>query len=283
MKTKCILPALILGSIGFLHAQNGASKTTVHIKKVEIVNGVKTEKDTTYVSDDAPLEDEIQGLNPETMKGNINMRIIHTGDSAEKKLFITLNDSCIRHKTINKVIVLNDDPSAQAWQMNTSQNPITLPNGKTLDQVMAESEVNTPMTADKFLIKRLGKCDATQAEIDSVLESITIYVTGMSACNKKPEESKALKLKPSTQGLNNLVILPNPNNGKFSIRFQSKQKEDVELDILTQEGKSIYRDSLKSKTGVFEKEIDISEHPKGIYMVRVSQSGLTQVRKIVLE
>ena len=283
MKTKCILPALFLGSIGFLNAQNGTTKTKVHIKKVEIVNGVKTEKDTTYESNDALSADEIQGLNPESMKGNINMRIIHAGDSAEKKLFITLQDSCIRHKTINKVIVLNDDPSAQAWQMNTTQDPITLPNGKTLDEVMAETEVKMPMSADKFVIKRLGKCDATQAEIDSVLESITIYVTGMSACNKKPEETKSLKLKPSAQGLNNLVVLPNPNNGKFFIRFQSDQNTDVELIILNQEGKSIYTNNMKSKAGLIEKEIDLSDHPKGVYFLRLSQSGLTHVKKIVLE
>ena len=283
MKIKCILPALILSSIGFLNAQNGTTKTKVHIKKVEIVNGVKTEKDTTYESNDALTADEIQGLNPESMKGNINMRIIHAGDSAEKKLFITLQDSCIRHKTINKVIVLNDDPSAQAWQMNTTQDPITLPNGKTLDEVMAETEVKMPMSADKFVIKRLGKCDATQAEIDSVLESITIYVTGMSACNKKPEETKSLKLKPSTQGLNNLVVLPNPNNGKFFIRFQSDQNTDVELIILNQEGKSIYTNNMKSKAGLIEKEIDLSDHPKGVYFLRLSQSGLTHVKKIVLE
>lgn len=282
MKTTRILPFLILSSIGMMKAQNGTNKTTVRIKKVEIVNGVRTEKDTSYTTD-GPTEGIRLNDIPSGNAGNMDIRIESIGDTLHKKLVMTVKDSSVKTTLHNKVIILNEDHSAPVWQMNSTTGTITLPDGRTVEQVMAESDVKMPMTGDMFVLKRLGKCDATQAEIDSVKESITIYITGIRMCDVQPAEAKALKLKPSTLVLSNLVISPNPSSGKFEIRFQSKQKEEVALDILTQEGKTIYKDNLKSQNGFFEKEIDISEQPKGIYFVRLTQSGLTQVKKIVLE
>jgi hypothetical protein len=43
------------------------------------------------------------------------------------------------------------------------------------------------------------------------------------------------------------------------------------VKILNADGKIIYAETLKDFTGKYNKEIDISKNPRGIYSVRIAQ------------
>jgi len=71
------------------------------------------------------------------------------------------------------------------------------------------------------------------------------------------------------------VIYPNPNSGKFIIEFKSTS-HNTRIDIYDMLGKKIVNiNSAEHKTS-----IDISNKPKGIYMVKITDDGKTTFQKI---
>lgn len=65
-----------------------------------------------------------------------------------------------------------------------------------------------------------------------------------------------------------VVLYPNPVNGELSIRFDSKiNGTDVKVFDLT--GKIIYESNFKDDNGIDEIIVDLTNIPKGLYMVEV--------------
>ena len=72
---------------------------------------------------------------------------------------------------------------------------------------------------------------------------------------------------------NNFSIYPNPNNGNFT--FKSTVNTPIQLIIYDMMGKAIF-----SKTQVENNlEINITNHPKGIYQVKIIQGKLIYIVK----
>jgi hypothetical protein len=80
-----------------------------------------------------------------------------------------------------------------------------------------------------------------------------------------------------------MKFYPNPANGKFNLAFDLPTKGDTEINIMSIEGKSVYSEKLPAFSGHYDKEIDISQNPKGTYFVKITQGDHTQVKKIVSE
>ncbi|MBA2610637.1 MAG: T9SS type A sorting domain-containing protein [Bacteroidetes bacterium] len=45
----------------------------------------------------------------------------------------------------------------------------------------------------------------------------------------------------------------------------------------------MYSEKLTNFIGAYDKEIDISKNPKGVYFVRIEQGKHAQVKKVVLD
>jgi len=65
-------------------------------------------------------------------------------------------------------------------------------------------------------------------------------------------------------------IYPNPNSGKFTIKFNNSDLNNVYIDIVDVNGKIIYQNNNISSNNL---EIDISENAKGTYFIRVNNGG----------
>lgn len=76
---------------------------------------------------------------------------------------------------------------------------------------------------------------------------------------------------------NDIIIYPNPSNGKFII--EETNFENGIIEIFDMFGQLIYSESNFNQ----RKEIDISGVAKGIYFVRVSGGTMNYTRKIVVE
>ncbi|MDF2435670.1 MAG: glycoside hydrolase, family [Bacteroidota bacterium] len=72
------------------------------------------------------------------------------------------------------------------------------------------------------------------------------------------------------------MVFPNPSNGSFSVRNNSKEMQTVEVFNVI--GEMIY----SSRNSQSVKHIDISEAPKGIYFVRILTGGNQHTEKIVV-
>jgi len=85
-------------------------------------------------------------------------------------------------------------------------------------------------------------------------------------------------LKPSHLG-----YYPNPNNGKFNLRFSLDQEEEVTVKVMDILGNEVYKEKLLDFRGIYDNEINLEGKEKGIYILQISQKNKALTRKILIE
>ncbi len=81
----------------------------------------------------------------------------------------------------------------------------------------------------------------------------------------------------------NLSFSPNPSIGKFNLSFELEEKGKTEVRIFDSSNKEIYNESLGKFSGRYDKQIDISDNPKGIYFLQITQGDRMLNKKIVIQ
>ncbi|MES2678383.1 MAG: T9SS type A sorting domain-containing protein [Bacteroidota bacterium] len=294
MNTKQIIITAMLFNVTLLSAQTSDQPATVRMKKTVVINGVEKTTDTTFTTND-PSSIGMEGADVEIReikdeKGNVK-RIVTVNDEIEKD-----KDGRIIHKTIDmtgdpgkngKVIIIkNGDkltPEDEAKMMEVREEL----NKALLMQEDSKNGVNLPKEGQQVMIKKV-RCGASQSEIDSVKECTTIVIVKkVNIVNASDDE---LKLLGKQTGINDnklsvdkIKFYPNPNNGKFNLAFTLAKKANTDITIFNIEGKTIYNEKLPNFSGNYDKEIDISQNPKGNYFIKIAQGENSQVKKIVIE
>lgn len=82
--------------------------------------------------------------------------------------------------------------------------------------------------------------------------------------------------------LNNFQLYPNPNQGNFTISFDSITNNEISVQLHDLRGRKIYQKNYEN-TGNFNQNIDIENLQAGIYLVSVFDGNTTQVQKIIKE
>lgn len=254
MESKIIIATLLL-SFSLLSGQTKTEKKTVRIKKVENVNGVERIIDTTYTIDGPVTLNTISELN--TLEGK--------GDCKGKKMVIITN----KIEGDNLTIVENE--SEMDEQMEKALKAAGV-DGKDLG-------------VDKMVVVNLEEESDTKTG-DKKTTKIVIVKT-IKIINPTEEDKKLLEKQTGVSDnklvLDQMKFYPNPNTGKFTLDFNLAEKGNTEVNILNVEGKSVYKEELKDFTGNYQREIDISSNPKGIYFVKINQGKHAQIKKIILE
>jgi hypothetical protein len=83
-------------------------------------------------------------------------------------------------------------------------------------------------------------------------------------------------------GAESILLSPNPASGQVEVGFTSISPDNYRIEILNNVGEVIYTENIPGWSGVFRKKIDTSSFASGIYMVRLTNSGQSAVRKLVL-
>lgn len=253
---------LILGCLLIVGAATAQTKSkepsTVHIKKIETINGVTKVTDTTYTSTDPAsiiIKDGTIDINslPGGEDGGIHTII---RSNATGKTSVTGDKELDEQITIEIEQALKEAGIDQ--NMVKGENVIII-NGK--DTGKEGTTKNVMIT--KTIVKRVDIKDADEKELKRLGQ------------NSSQKEQKL--------NLTNMNFYPNPNTGKFNLSFSLPEKGDAEVTILNTEGKVVYTEKLPAFSGNYDQEIDISKQAKGIYFVKVEQGKNSQVKKIVLE
>ncbi|MCH8317583.1 MAG: T9SS type A sorting domain-containing protein, partial [Bacteroidetes bacterium] len=103
--------------------------------------------------------------------------------------------------------------------------------------------------------------------VDSFFFTVTVTLIGI-AENKVASEQ--------------INIYPNPNEGVFTISFTGFENEKVQLTILDLQGRSVVNEQL-TVNSEFNKEIDLSRLPKGMYFMRANTTDKVFTRKVLVE
>ncbi|MBO3115295.1 T9SS type A sorting domain-containing protein [Winogradskyella sp. DF17] len=103
----------------------------------------------------------------------------------------------------------------------------------------------------------------------------TLNNWSMEICTRQP-------LSTSEFEINNLSIFPNPNNGEFSIGFDSNSGEDISVEIFDIRGRVIYSQRYNSVSR-FEEVINLNKAQSGVYLLNISDGPQKVTKKIIVE
>jgi len=115
----------------------------------------------------------------------------------------------------------------------------------------------------------------------------TVKVKAMNDCGESvASEDKTLTIF-STLGMaeNNglgISVFPNPNNGKFSLDIQSAIVSKVSLTIQSTLGVVVYGEKDVKFNGKLQKNLDLSQLPKGVYLLKVEGEGISNTISVVI-
>lgn len=84
--------------------------------------------------------------------------------------------------------------------------------------------------------------------------------------------------------IDDLKFSPNPNNGKFDVKFTTKnKKEPLSVKIFDIQGKEVYSETINKFSGKYSKNIDISENGKGTYILQILQGNKSKTNKVLIK
>ena len=94
--------------------------------------------------------------------------------------------------------------------------------------------------------------------------------------------SQTASLSSDSFGLENFTLYPNPNNGNFTIQFNSNSGNEIKINVHDIRGREIYSKSY-TNDGLFNENLQLSNAQAGIYLVTVQDGSRKEVKKIVIE
>lgn len=80
-----------------------------------------------------------------------------------------------------------------------------------------------------------------------------------------------------------IKIYPNPNEGMFTIQFETENPEKVDMELLNLQGAVIERQQLYLQSQKSEFNIDISDKAKGIYFIRLQNNHIMRIERIIVK
>ena len=98
--------------------------------------------------------------------------------------------------------------------------------------------------------------------------------------------TKAFTITPSLStsdfNLMDFALYPNPNNGNFTVQFNSISNNDIKIAIHDLRGRKIYEKDF-SNNGAFSQDIQLNAIGTGVYLVAIKDGDKQVVKKIVVE
>ncbi|MEI6124428.1 MAG: T9SS type A sorting domain-containing protein [Bacteroidota bacterium] len=83
--------------------------------------------------------------------------------------------------------------------------------------------------------------------------------------------------------LNGLQLMPNPNNGKFHLQFNTDIQNAIQVRIHDITGRQVYNRAFVTISGQVSEDIDLSGLQKGIYMVEIDAGITKAVSKVIIQ
>jgi membrane-associated protease RseP (regulator of RpoE activity) len=100
----------------------------------------------------------------------------------------------------------------------------------------------------------------------------------------KNEERQTMKKGDIGRGLQleNYEFFPNPTQNSIKLRFTTRSDEAVDIRLVDGTGKEIYKEAVKDMTNrTYDKAIDFTGKPEGVYILHIMQGGQTFTRQLV--
>jgi hypothetical protein len=302
MKLPIFILVFVLVSTGILAQEKKSS--TVRIRKVEVINGVEKISDTTYTSDQTPELPELDIIS-NTMGGlpgekqAREMKVIQFFDPAHpdaiNNMSISIQGNMSEeeakkfHELRAKQIELTQSSGKMTIPSNMTKSVHITDNGDTIVYLKEDLDLSIDAKDGQMMVIKKAPCGSSQEVImNAPVEAIIticnkVVIKDLDVSDQQKLKAKSNHLSGTELRTDDLKFSPNPNNGKFNLSFNLKSHEDVQVSIFDLEGKSIYEETLKNFSGKYSRDMDLSAQPKGVYYVKIAQSGNVSMKKLVIE
>lgn len=202
-------------------------------------------------------------------------------------------DGVIFHRVIANFMIQGGDPTGTGSGGTGTKIPDEFhPSLKNIPGTLSMANTGTPNTGDcQFFINVV-----TNSHLDNkhtVFGMVTDNYTVVDAISKVPTNGSNRPLTevkmdsirvtkfPATiknvASVKDVEVYPNPGNGVFSVNVPDGKTEIVITNINGQLVKQV----LAERSGVLS--IDISEEPKGVYLLRLTNGETTMTEKLVVQ
>jgi hypothetical protein len=82
---------------------------------------------------------------------------------------------------------------------------------------------------------------------------------------------------------NDIAVYPNPTDNYLNLDFSIEKAGSIEIYLRNITGQTIYTESLSNFSGQYNRSINLTSHPKGIYLLTILSDKGKYDRKIVLK
>ncbi|WP_395063321.1 reprolysin-like metallopeptidase [Flavobacterium sp.] len=199
---------------------------------------------------------------------NVNIDITHTWindltatlTSPAGTSVILFANQCSPTSSINNILATFDDSGIAIVCGNSPGISGTVLPGQPLSAFNGESPVGvwTLTVADSF----------TQ-------DGGTINNWSLNICSAAP-------LSTTENQLENFSLYPNPNNGTFTIQFNSSSSNSIFVGVHDMRGREVYSKTYQNN-GVFNENLQLSGLQSGVYLVNIQDGDKKVVKKIIVE
>ncbi len=174
--------------------------------------------------------------------------------------------------TITLVLDIPDDPA------------ISIPGGDT-ELCPGETITLISTAADSYQwyldAAPIANTNTQNYEADEV-GSYTVTVTSDTGCSLTSAPVALQECTTSVDNIeaigNTLTTYPNPNDGQFILHFEVVKNDDFNIIITDLTGRNIYTEILQNFSGIYHKNIELTNTPSGLYFIKIN--SLT--RKLVI-
>jgi len=134
-----------------------------------------------------------------------------------------------------------------------------------------------------------GTGTTATVEWDWTIGTAAITVKGVNACGES-DFSDAWYVNVVISGIMELqekgfsfIIIPNPNNGMFTIEVNAKEKTAMNLRIIDLLGHAVYKQNDVLVYQSLDMKISLNNLREGIYFILVADGKTTQAQKLVIQ
>ena len=202
---------------------------------------------------------KIDSLFPENIEKYIYFL---SGDEDE----FVFNDDKNNNHVIKKIVKNNEDSEdievtydISGEEENGIQKIVIVDDGKSKGNFRKHKIFN--MEEDKFSFEMFNLSDKEKS----------VYGEQMDIKGKE-------KLNPE-----NLLIYPNPNNGKFRLSFELEKNDQVTLTIFNSKGKKIMEKEMQGSKGKFSSDISLKLFDTGDLIMKITQGKKFKVKRLYIK
>jgi hypothetical protein len=79
-----------------------------------------------------------------------------------------------------------------------------------------------------------------------------------------------------------LKVMPNPNDGRFTLDFSVTRKADLDITIVNAIGQKVYQNRTPGFIGRYTKAVNAGKLPSGVYLLQVQHDNKSYLRKMIV-